>query len=245
MMGQWEVSRQQVAIAGLVINAQTQKAMGEVLIAITDAPTEFVAKLLTRIQLIAIPSAQQAAFQEILDATTNSAKLAAIKRLLMLLPASLVKTILPKRPDQTYTAPDGHFYFLDLPDGKYALTGSLSSLGSRYGTAQAKNITIKRDADGKITTVNPDVIQLPPTTLKGKIVAQSGGNNIVLAEIRIQGSGAATFSNKEGDYMLTELETSSEKRVIEVKAPGFQSAEKQILLNKEGSEKTLDFALKK
>jgi hypothetical protein len=45
--------------------------------------------------------------------------------------------------------------------------------------------------------------------------------------------------------VLTELETSSEKRVIEVKAPGFQSAEKQISLNKEGSEKTLDFALKK
>lgn len=244
-MVQWETSRQQVAISGLVINAQTQKPMGNVLVSLTDAPLAFVAKLLTRMQLVALPAAQQAAFQEVLDATTNAAKLVAIQKLLLLLPASLVRTILLKRPDQTYSAPDGHFYFLDLPDGNYTLTTSLVNFGSRYGTAQAKNITVKRDADGKITTVNPDAIQLSPTTLKGKITAQSGGDNIVLAEIRVQGSGEATFSNKGGNYVLTELETSSEKRVIEVKAPGFQSAEKQISLNKEGSEKTLNFALKK
>ncbi len=244
-MVQWEVSRRQVALSGLVINAQTQELMAGVLVTITDAPDAFVTRLMTRIQLIAIPPAQQAAYQKVLNATTNIDRLAAIQKLIVLLPISLVKTILPQRFDQTYTAQDGHFYFLDLPDGNYTLAVSQPRLGSRYGKAQAKTITVKRDINGTITPTITDPILLSPTTLKGQITGEPVGDPVVLAEIRVQGSGEVTFSDRDGNYRLTALETSDQKRTVAVKAIGFQPTEKTVLLNKEGSEKTLNFALKK
>jgi hypothetical protein len=218
--------------------------MPGVLVSIADAPDALVLRLMARIQLVAIPAAQQAAYQDVLNAATNADRLAAIQKLLMLLPVSLVNTILPQRFDQLSTALDGHFYFLDLPDGKYTLSASQPKLGSRYGKADAKNITVKRDINGTLTPANTSPIQLSPTTIKGQITDEPG-DPIILAEIRVQGSGEVTFSDSNGNYRLAALETSDQKRTVAVKAIGFQPAEKTVLLNKAGSEKTLNFALKK
>ncbi len=38
-----------------------------------------------------------------------------------------------ERPDRTRAAADGHFHFIDLPAGSYALTAALPAAGSRYG----------------------------------------------------------------------------------------------------------------
>ena len=57
-----------------------------------------------------------------------------------------------ERPDVTRTAADGHFHYLDLPDGQYTLVASLPAAGSRYGTVRAE-VTITRDAEGNIVGV--------------------------------------------------------------------------------------------
>ena len=47
------------------------------------------------------------------------------------------------------TRNDGHFHFLDMPDGEYLLTPSLPSSGSRYDTAEI-NATTFHDVNGNI-----------------------------------------------------------------------------------------------
>ena len=146
-----------------------------------------------------------------------------------------------ERPDQIRTAADGHFHFMDLPDGQYTLRASLPGSGTRYGTTQ-KAVTVSRDAQGSITIAVADVA-LPPTTLKGRIAKQNN-EPVVMAEVRVRGSGERTFSDGQGHYLLTGLEASKKgERILVVSAQGCQKVTKNVLLDQAGVEKTLDFVL--
>lgn len=146
---------------------------------------------------------------------------------------------LKKRPDRTYTAVDGYFHFMDLPDGDYTLTVTLPNSGSRYGEAQA-TATVSRDAEGRILMATANA-SLAPTTLKGQITSADGGDAVAMAEVRVQGSGERAFSGSDGDYMLTGLETG--RRKISVFARGYDSVAWQVDLGPAGAVQTLDFAL--
>lgn len=65
---------------------------------------------------------------------------------------------LPKRLDRTETAADGHFHFLDLPNGQYTLTATQSG-GRCERTAQA-HVRVSRDAKGYLKPEACD-IELP------------------------------------------------------------------------------------
>lgn len=143
-----------------------------------------------------------------------------------------------ERPDQTRTSADGHFHFLDLPDGQYTLTASLPGSGSRYGTAQAQ-VTVSRDPQGNITMAAAD-IALPPTTLKGR-VSRADASPVVLAEVRVKGSGERALSDGQGQYLLTGVETGN--RTVLVSAQGFQPASRTALLSDAGSVKTADVVM--
>ena len=93
-----------------------------------------------------------------------------------------------ERPDRTRTAVDGHFHFLDLPDGMYTCTATLPGAGSRYGTVQA-GATVLRDAAGNLPMATAN-LALPPTTLKGQIADQDTADPVFMAEVRV--SGAST-----------------------------------------------------
>jgi hypothetical protein len=144
---------------------------------------------------------------------------------------------LPQRPDRVETARDGHFHFLDLPDGQYTLTASLPAAGSRYGTAQA-TATVARDAQGNLPMVTAD-LALPPTTLKGKVTATSGP--VVMASVRVKGSGEAAFTANDGTFLLVGLEKG--KRTIVVAAQGLKDASQEVLIANAGDTQTQDFAL--
>ena len=146
---------------------------------------------------------------------------------------------LVERPDRTRTAADGHFHFLDLPDGAYTCTATLPGAGSRYGTVQA-GATVLRDAAGNLpmATVN---LALPPTSLKGQIADQDTADPVFMAEVRVQGSGEHAFSNAQGDYLLTGLETGV--RTVQVAAQGYQAASQAVTLGQAGTEQTVHFSL--
>ncbi|MDZ8228177.1 MULTISPECIES: carboxypeptidase-like regulatory domain-containing protein [unclassified Nostoc] len=211
MVSQWlliESARHQIAIAGRITNAQTNKAISGVEVMLTKAPESF----------------------------SNWLKLKALQY-------GERWQKMTQRPDRTRTAVDGHFHFLDLPNGEYSLTASLPTAGKRYGTAQV-TVTVSRKNENKIVMAAAD-IALSPTIVKGKISDQNG-DPVVLAQVRVNKSAERTFSNQQGQYLLMELEASqTQERIIIVSAAGYDIASGKVLLNEAGIEKTLDFVLKK
>jgi hypothetical protein len=146
---------------------------------------------------------------------------------------------LKERPDRTYTAVDGHFHFMDLPDGDYTLTVTLSGSGSRYGVAQV-TATVSRDAGGNILMATANT-SLAPTTLKGQITSADSGAAVVMAEVCVEGSGERMFSGPNGAYILTGLEAG--RRTVSVSAQGYESVTWQVDVGPAGAVQTLDFAL--
>lgn len=141
------------------------------------------------------------------------------------------------------TSPDGHFHFLDLPNGNYTLVASLPNAGSRYGTA-TKTVTVSRNTEGRIVMASVD-IDIPATTLKGE-VKDTEGEAVVMAKVKVQGTSEKNFSDSQGKYILIGLEaTSKQERTILVKASGYQSSSQTVLLDQPGVEQTLDFELAK
>lgn len=143
-----------------------------------------------------------------------------------------------ERPDQARTAADGHFHFLDLPDGQYTLVGSLPGSGSRYDSVQVQ-VTVSWDA-GTITMAAGDLV-LPPTTLNGQITDQATNDPVAMAEVRVKGSVERAFSNGQGRYLLAGLEVG--ERTVLFSAQGYQPASQTALLSQAGTVRTLDFAL--
>jgi hypothetical protein len=143
-----------------------------------------------------------------------------------------------ERPDQAVTASDGHFHFMDLPDGQYTLTASLPRVGSRYGavTAQA---TVARTAAGKLIMAVAN-LTLPPTTLKGTITGPNGAN-VAMAQVRVNGSGECAYTTSQGTYLLAGLEVGN--RTVSVTAQGFQPVARVVTLDTAGGETTLNFSL--
>jgi len=146
---------------------------------------------------------------------------------------------LRERPDRKSSTYDGHFHFLDLPEGAYTLSAMLSGAGSRYGTAQI-SVAVSLDSLGDLlmTTVE---LNLPPTTIRGQITDQTSGDPIVMARVSIQGSNESLYTDNQGDYMLSGLETGT--RILQVSAQGFQSVSQTVNLAAAGTEVTQHIAL--
>jgi len=147
--------------------------------------------------------------------------------------------IMMERPDRIRTAADGHFHFMDFPDGQYTLTASLPGSGTRYGTAQ-NVVTVIRDAEGNITVAVAD-IGLPSTMLKGRITIQNTADPVVMAEVRIQGIGERTFTDSDGQYLLAGLEIG--QRTVVISAQGYQQISHTVQFSQAGEELTLDFIM--
>jgi hypothetical protein len=165
-----EIIRRQVAIAGSVTDESTAQAIPRARVRLTDGPAAFVASMVALAKLMPPSRAPS----EVVQAFGDLGK-AGIKRPRKLRAAQIVldhfllargSAIAVGRPDQTRTAVDGHFHFLDLPDGDYAVTASLPEAGNRYGTAEAKNLRVSRDGNGRIDWAWTDV-KVPPTTISG------------------------------------------------------------------------------
>jgi hypothetical protein len=145
---------------------------------------------------------------------------------------------LQNRPDRTRSAADGHFHFLNLPDGQYTLEVSVPGWGSRYGITQAP-ATVSRNPDSTVNlaTVNP-VVQ--PTTIRGRVTNQEG-DPVVMAAVQLQGSGERAYSDAQGNYRLLAVETGA--RTVGASASGFETVSHQVSLLEAGGEQVQDITL--
>lgn len=148
-------------------------------------------------------------------------------------------TAMVERPDRTQTRADGLFYFLDLPDGTYTLSASCTSTGKRYGTAR-ETATVSRDGKANIKMASVNFV-LRPTTIKGKITGPGHKTVVVMAEVRVKGSGERAFSDAQGQYVLAGIEPG--KRTVLVFAQGYRPASQPVTLEHPGALGTLNFAL--
>ncbi|MGA7412016.1 MAG: carboxypeptidase regulatory-like domain-containing protein [Bryobacteraceae bacterium] len=140
---------------------------------------------------------------------------------------------------RTRTAPDGLFYFLDLPDGRYTVRASIPGAVSRYATGKG-DAEVSRDKSGRIRMATVE-IGLAGTTVKGKITAPGHKAGLAMAEVRIKGSGERVFSDAQGQYVLAGIEPGN--RTVLVYAQGYKPASHPVKLKEPGAIETVNFAL--
>jgi len=217
----WMVARHRVAIAGLVLDGVTGKP---------------------------IPGAQV----EIID------KPEAYEKKLALLAASLGNVEAEvERPDTVRTRRDGLYYFLDLPEGRYKLVAFLPKEGfaakerftqkeqdpdpykvkgdKRYGKAQQEATVSYKDGLRKLT-----FFKLQPTGVTGRVVNQANKGAVLLAEVRVQGSGERAFTDAQGQYKVTGVQPNDRrKRSLLVQARGYRRAQLDVMIDEPGACKEL------
>ncbi len=144
------------------------------------------------------------------------------------------------RPDRMRTRHDGHFHFMDLPDGQYTLQAWMPGWGSRYAKDSC-TVTVAHGPSGEIIMAQADMT-LAPTCIRGQISAENTTEPIALAEVRIKDSGQRTFSSENGHYCLACIETG--KRTVIASAQGFEQTSLTVLLNQPGQQGELDMVMK-
>ena len=135
----------------------------------------------------------------------------------------------------------GLFYFLDLPNGEYALEAQLPLSGTRMGRV-AKPVKVSRDSRGNIQPLFVD-LPLSATTVTGTVVVAHGKERIVMARVWMKGSGERTATNAEGRYWLRGVESGN--RIVQATAPGFKVTSEKVRVGKPGSETSLDLVLER
>jgi hypothetical protein len=73
-------------------------------------------------------------------------------------------------------------------------------------------------------------LELQPTAVKGKVVDAARNTGIVMAEVRMKGSGERTFSDAEGHFILSPVQPSQNRRVLQAFAQGYEPAEEEVLV---------------
>src|SRR5271168_730053 len=140
------------------------------------------------------------------------------------------------RIDQALTGDDGLFWFAALPDGEYSLIAELPQYGSRFGKARA-SATVARDAQGNVKLARAGFV-LSPTGLKGKVTAAGRKAGVAMAVVRLKGSGEYSFTDADGSYFLTRVESGI--RTVSVSAQGFKTKNQPVTLAEPGLSQVLD-----
>jgi hypothetical protein len=147
----------------------------------------------------------------------------------------------PQDTKKVKTREDGFFYFPDLLEGEYQLTGLVpEEMRSRYGGAEATDkkpreptftvpeISVQYEADGR-PIFDPNANRkLSPTKLVGQVTSQDSDKPIFQAIVKLRGSEIQTLTDKEGNYLLSDLQAG--KPTVQISAKGFAAITKPVTL---------------
>jgi len=142
------------------------------------------------------------------------------------------------RPDRTFSRADGLFYFLDLPDGEYEIRAALPNCGKRYGETSKKK-EVSESEGTRLNTLQAMWVSLmlPPTGIRGKVIDAAKKTGLLMAEVRLRGSGERTFTDGQGVFMLGPIEASERsERTLECIAQGYKRKEKAQIVGPKGGQ---------
>jgi len=139
-----------------------------------------------------------------------------------------------QRPDRTRSRADGLYYFLDLPDGDYEIRALLPNCGRRYGEGSQKKKVSGREQNGSGQEALKAMwvgLVLQPTVIRGRIYDATKKAGVVMAEVRLKGSGERAFSGTGGEFTLGPIEASEKaERTLECFAPGYVGKEEKHIV---------------
>ncbi|MCW6037174.1 carboxypeptidase-like regulatory domain-containing protein [Spirulina subsalsa FACHB-351] len=199
--------RHRIALAGQVNNEVTGDAIAQATVKIIQAPDAFIQRLILKTRLYGLPRSftrpgwSNPSFPQALTDPnlTLGEKFPILQQLFDHLDQKHNNPSAHVIPDRTKTAPDGWFYFTDLPPGFYQLEASLPRAKLRYSTA---SLTVELDdppLNNQPARNSPfsDKLNLKlwikPTTLLGKIVDAENQESIDLATVKINQSEDPTL----------------------------------------------------
>lgn len=126
------------------------------------------------------------------------------------------------RPDRVITQADGHFQYMDLPDGDYILHAAFPNKSTRYGGVQ-HSVTVSRTT-GDTNVIAQANIVLPATSITGTVTRQGSGTPVPMAKVMLIGSGESAVTDEQGKYLLAGIEASrTQNRVVSVDAHGYKN----------------------
>jgi hypothetical protein len=200
------ISNPQVAIAGKVVEGETERVIAGAVVEIIEMPKRFQAIL----ALKALPYGSR--WEKMRDTPGRSGY--------------------RDRPDCKITDNNGYFYFVDLPPGEYLLEASLPGSGTRYSKVQ-KKVKISHSVNGKNSTMMANMV-LSPTGIKGTISEVNDPKKVILnAKIQVQGSPESAISNQKGNYHLLGLESAKSGQstvTLIVFATGYQQVSQSVVI---------------
>jgi hypothetical protein len=219
----WMIARHRVAIAGLVVDGVTGKPMSGAHVEIVAKPAAFESRLALLSSFRGAPGTEV------------------------------------ERPDTARTRNDGLFYFLDLPEGRYKLVAFLPKEGlrdknvlpvkedldgdpykvkgdKRYGKAQEEVAVSNKEGFGKLV-----FLKLQPTGVTGRVIAAANKAGVLLAEVRVQGSGERGFTDSQGQYIVAGVQPNQRaKRRLSVSARGYRTERLEVMVDEPGAFKKVE-----
>ena len=102
----------------------------------------------------------------------------------------------------------------------------------RYGKAQFDTaVSYGAAGFGKFT-----VLRLQPTGIKGRVVISANQTAVLLAEVRIKGSGERAFTDAEGQYTISGILPNDRRlRTVQVRARGYRDQSIEVMIDEPGT----------
>ena len=80
------------------------------------------------------------------------------------------------------------------------------------------------------------LLRLQPTGITGRVLTSANQNAVLMAEIRLKGSGEKTFTDAQGQYTLSGiLPNERRQRTLQIRARGYRDESMEVMIDKPGT----------